>query len=167
MHPVITPHELAALLSGPEPPTVADVRWSLTGPPGRVDYSVGHLPARCSWTLTPIWLDRRALEDATHCRIQRRYRPPCAPQECTRRRLSSPTTRPTVRSRHGCGGCCAGRGTAQSAVLYGGIAAWRAAGLPVTREVPQPRPGTFTVRLGGMPVLDATRAAAGAQRGAA
>jgi hypothetical protein len=44
VHPVITPQELAALLSGPEPPTVVDVRWSLTGPPGRVDYSAGHLP---------------------------------------------------------------------------------------------------------------------------
>jgi thiosulfate/3-mercaptopyruvate sulfurtransferase len=51
------------------------------------------------------------------------------------------------------------------AVLDGGIAAWRAAGLPVTREVPQPRPGTFTVRPGGMPVLDATRAAALARNG--
>ena len=44
MHLVITPRELAAMLTGPEPPTVADVRWSLTGPPGRVDYRAGHLP---------------------------------------------------------------------------------------------------------------------------
>ena len=44
VHPVISPQKLAELLSGLEPPTVADVRWSLTGPPGRVDYNAGHLP---------------------------------------------------------------------------------------------------------------------------
>jgi thiosulfate/3-mercaptopyruvate sulfurtransferase len=49
-HPVITSQELATLLSDPEPPTVADVRWSLTGPPGRVDYSRGHVPGAVSWT---------------------------------------------------------------------------------------------------------------------
>jgi thiosulfate/3-mercaptopyruvate sulfurtransferase len=38
------------------------------------------------------------------------------------------------------------------AVLDGGITAWRAAGLPVTVDVPRPQPGTITVRPGAMPV---------------
>ncbi|MGH3977133.1 MAG: sulfurtransferase, partial [Pseudonocardiaceae bacterium] len=44
MHPVITPRQLAAILTGPKPPIVADVRWSLSGVPGRTDYQTGHLP---------------------------------------------------------------------------------------------------------------------------
>jgi thiosulfate/3-mercaptopyruvate sulfurtransferase len=45
MDPVIAPMELAALMSGPEPPVVVDVRWSLIGPPGRGEYQESHLPA--------------------------------------------------------------------------------------------------------------------------
>jgi thiosulfate/3-mercaptopyruvate sulfurtransferase len=45
-------------------------------------------------------------------------------------------------------------------VLDGGIAAWTAAGLPLTTEVPSPEPGNVVVRPGGMPVLDADAAAA-------
>ncbi|MDQ4104967.1 MAG: sulfurtransferase, partial [Actinomycetota bacterium] len=51
------------------------------------------------------------------------------------------------------------------AVLDGGIAAWRAAGLPVTLDIPQPRKGTITVRPGAMPVLDAAQAATLARNG--
>ena len=40
-------------------------------------------------------------------------------------------------------------------VLDGGIAAWTAAGLPLTTEVPSPEPGNVAVRPGAMPVLDA------------
>ncbi|MBM0240563.1 sulfurtransferase, partial [Micromonospora sp. ATA32] len=35
---------LAAELDHADPPTLLDVRWRLTGPPGRDDYAVGHLP---------------------------------------------------------------------------------------------------------------------------
>jgi len=43
----------------------------------------------------------------------------------------------------------------RAAVLDGGLAAWAAAGLPVTTEVPDPEPGSFTAGPGGgMPVLD-------------
>ncbi|MGH3514139.1 MAG: sulfurtransferase, partial [Pseudonocardiaceae bacterium] len=56
-------------------------------------------------------------------------------------------------------------GHREVAVLDGGIAAWRTAGLPVTVEVSRPQPGTITLRPGAMPVLDAAQAAALARDG--
>ena len=46
-------------------------------------------------------------------------------------------------------------GCADVRVLDGGLAAWRAAGLPTTTEVPQPEPGSFTTGEGVGEVLDA------------
>lgn len=42
--PLIDVPELAGLLTGGRPPTLLDVRWSLTGPPGRTAFATGHLP---------------------------------------------------------------------------------------------------------------------------
>ena len=50
-------------------------------------------------------------------------------------------------------------------VLDGGLAAWRAAGLDVTAEVPTPDPGDVTVSAGSVPVLDADGAARVASEG--
>ncbi|WP_457255832.1 sulfurtransferase [Pedococcus sp. P5_B7] len=50
-------------------------------------------------------------------------------------------------------------GASDVRVLDGGLAAWRAAGGPVTRELPEPGAGTFEAHAGGMPVVDATAAA--------
>ena len=41
---LIRPEELAAVLSAEDPPVLADVRWNLTGPPGRPEYEAGHIP---------------------------------------------------------------------------------------------------------------------------
>lgn len=51
-------------------------------------------------------------------------------------------------------------------LLDGGLAAWQAAGLPVDREVPAPRPGRFEGRSGQMPVRDARQVAEGLASGA-
>jgi len=54
----------------------------------------------------------------------------------------------------------------QVAVLDGGLAAWAAAGLPVTADTPRPVPGDFTASPGdGMPVLDDDAAAVVARSG--
>jgi thiosulfate/3-mercaptopyruvate sulfurtransferase len=45
-------------------------------------------------------------------------------------------------------------------VLDGGLAAWQAAGGPVTTELPEPGAGTVEVHAGGLPLLDAEGAAA-------
>ena len=41
---LVEPAELAALLDGGEPPVLADVRWTLGGPPGRPEFEAAHLP---------------------------------------------------------------------------------------------------------------------------
>jgi thiosulfate/3-mercaptopyruvate sulfurtransferase len=46
---LISPTELAELLAS-EPPIVADVRWSLGGPPGKPDFVASHIPGA-------VWID--------------------------------------------------------------------------------------------------------------
>jgi thiosulfate/3-mercaptopyruvate sulfurtransferase len=50
-------------------------------------------------------------------------------------------------------------------VLDGGLAAWRAAGGPLTSELPAPGAGTFEAHAGGMPVVGAEEAASVAREG--
>jgi len=50
-------------------------------------------------------------------------------------------------------------------VLDGGLAAWKAAGLPLSTEEPAPGNGDFAPRPGALPVLDAVGAAELARRG--
>jgi thiosulfate/3-mercaptopyruvate sulfurtransferase len=165
MKPVITPHELAALQAGPEPPTVVDVRWSLTGPPGRVDYRAGHLPGA-------VFLDVDADLAGPPGPGGRHPLPVSAALQATLRAAGVCVTTPVV-AYDAADGSVAARlwwllrwaGHPAVAVLDGGIAAWRAAGLSVTVEVSRPRAGTFTVRPGGMPVLNAVQAAALARDG--
>src|SRR5829696_769789 len=42
--PLISAADLLAELGDAVPPVVLDVRWSLTGPPGREEYAAGHIP---------------------------------------------------------------------------------------------------------------------------
>ena len=165
MYSVITPRELATLLTGPEPPTVADVRWSLSGPPGRVDYCAGHLPGA-------VFLDVDADLAGPPGRGGRHPLPYPAALRATLRAAGVGTTKPVV-AYDAADGSVAARlwwllrwvGHPAVAVLDGGIAAWRAAGLPVTLDIPQPQKGTITVRPGAMPVLDAAQAATLARNG--
>jgi len=165
MHLVITPRELAAMLTGPEPPTVADVRWSLTGPPGRVDYRAGHLPGA-------VFLDVDTDLAGPPGPGGRHPLPYPVALQASLRAAGVRATAPVV-AYDAADGSVAARlwwllrwaGHPAVAVLDGGIAAWRAAGLPVAMDVPEPRAGTITVRPGGMPVLDAAQAAALARHG--
>lgn len=50
-------------------------------------------------------------------------------------------------------------------VLDGGLAAWQAAGLPVSTEVPDPSPSAFVARPGQLPTLDPAGAARLAREG--
>jgi thiosulfate/3-mercaptopyruvate sulfurtransferase len=165
MRPLITPRELAGMLSAPEPPTVVDLRWALTGPPGRVDYRAGHLPGA-------VFLDvdtELAGPPGPGGRHPLPY--PAALQATLRAAGIGPTT--TVVAYDAADGSVAARlwwllrwaGHRAVAVLDGGISAWRVAGLPVSSEVPQPQAGTITVWPGGMPVLDARQAATLARDG--
>lgn len=165
MGPLITPVQLAALMSGPEQPIVVDVRWSLTGPPGRGDYQKGHLPGA-------VFLDVDTdLAGPAGSGGRHPLPEPAALQASLRAAGIHPWSR--VVAYDAADGSVAARlwwllrwsGHGAVAVLDGGIAAWRAAGLPVTSQVPHPTPGTITVRPGRMPVLDAEQAAALARKG--
>ncbi|PZS37249.1 MAG: sulfurtransferase [Pseudonocardiales bacterium] len=164
MQSVITPRELAALLTGPEPPAVADVRWSLTGP-GRADYQAGHPPGA-------VFLDMDSDLAGPPSRNGRHPLPEPEKLQATLRALGVSATTPVV-AYDAADSSVAARlwwllrwvGHRTVAVLDGGIAAWRAAGLPVTVDVSRPQLGTITVRPGAMPVLDASQAAALARDG--
>ncbi len=47
---LISAAELAALLGSAQQPVVADVRWTLGGPPGKPEYEAGHIPGA-------VWVD--------------------------------------------------------------------------------------------------------------
>lgn len=165
MHPVIAPLDLAEQLRAPEPPTLLDVRWALTGPPGRLDYQAGHLPGA-------VFLDMDSELSGPPGPAGRHPLPDPAVLQRTLRAAGVRPTAPVI-AYDAADGSVAARlwwllrwaSHPAVAVLDGGFAAWCAAGLPVTTEPPVPQPGTFTVRPGGMPVLDAERAAELARTG--
>ncbi|MFI6759617.1 sulfurtransferase [Micromonospora sp. NPDC050417] len=153
---------LAVELAGAETavPTVVDVRWRLSGQPGRVDYDAGHLPGA-------VFADL----DAELCGVPGADgRHPLPDPENLQRALRAAGVRaghPVVVYDGGDGPAAARAwwtlrwaGHHAVRVLDGGYPAWVAAGQPVTEEVPTPVPGDVTVRPGGLPVLAAGDAAA-------
>ncbi|MET8761701.1 sulfurtransferase [Lentzea sp. NPDC004782] len=165
MHPLITPEDLSDALSARPATVVLDVRWRLGGPPGRQDYEVSHVPG------------------ATYLDLDTELSAP--PGVGGRHPLPDPELLQQVLRRAGVreggqvvaydagDGSVAARvwwllrwaGYSEVAVLDGGFAAWEAAGLPVTAEVPAPVAGDVVVRPGQMPVLDADGAAELAREG--
>ncbi|WP_433537649.1 sulfurtransferase [Micromonospora sp. CA-249363] len=151
---------LAAELDHADPPTLLDVRWRLTGPPGHDDYLAGHLPGA-------VFVD---LDTAL-----------CGPPGVGGRHplpdpgaLQGALRAAGVRAGHpvvvydGGDGLAAARawwtlrwaGHRQVRLLHGGFPAWVAAGQPVSTEAPTPGPGDVEVHPGALPVLDAGQAAA-------
>ncbi|MFN2478775.1 MAG: sulfurtransferase [Pseudonocardiaceae bacterium] len=165
MHQMITPHELAVLLTGPDAPAVVDVRWSLTGPPGRDGYQAGHLPGA-------VFLDVDSDLAGPPGADGRHPLPEPTALQTTLRAAGVSAATPVVAYDAGDSSVAARLwwlvrwvGHRSVAVPNGGITSWRAAGLPVTVEVSRPQPGTITARPGAMPVLDAAQAAALARDG--
>jgi thiosulfate/3-mercaptopyruvate sulfurtransferase len=139
-------------------PTLLDVRWSLTGPPGADEYAKGHLPGA-------VYVDL----DADLCGPPgpegRHPLPDPARLQTVLRAAGVRTGQPVVAYDGGDGQAAARTwwtlrwaGHDQVRVLDGGYAAWVAAGQPVTTDPPTPPPGDFTVMPGSMPVLDAAAA---------
>ena len=150
---------LAAELSSATPPVVIDVRWSLTGPPGRLAYDAGHLPGAVFADLDDDLCGRRG-EGGRH------PLPSAVDFESLMRRLgvsgsssvvvydaadSVPASRAWWQLRY--------FGHSGVRVLDGGHAAWVRAGLPVTTDVPAVSAGSFVARPGGLPLLTADDAA--------
>ncbi|MFD4640356.1 sulfurtransferase [Lentzea sp. NPDC058436] len=174
MHPLITPEALADALGTRSATVVLDVRWRLGGPPGRQDYEVSHVPGA-------VYVDLDTELSAPPGVGGRHPLPDPERLQAVLRRAGVREGGRVVAYDAGDGSVAARVwwllrwvGFGEVAVLDGGFAAWEAAGLPVTADVPAApaggadggvAAGDVVVRPGQMPVLDADGAAALAQDG--
>lgn len=156
--PLVSCAELAASSAGPNPPVVLDVRWRLGGPSGREEYDRGHLP-------DAVYVDLDAELAGLPGAAGRHPLPDPEALQHTLRSAGVREDRPVVVCDADNGSIAARAwwllrwaGHGQVCVLDGGFAAWAAEGRPVSTVASVPAPGGFTVRPGGMPVLDAVGA---------
>jgi thiosulfate/3-mercaptopyruvate sulfurtransferase len=157
---------LAEALAASPPPVLLDVRWRLGGPPGRERFREGHLPGAQFVDLDrdlagpPGAGGRHPLPDA-------------AAFEAAIRGAGVSDGRPVVVYDENDSTAAARAwwllryfGHPQVQVLDGGYQAWLAADQPIeSGPAPAPAPGTFTVRPGHLPLLDADGAARMAREG--
>lgn len=162
---LVTAGDLAAAAGGDDPPTVLDVRWTLTGPPAAELYLAGHVPGA-------VFVD-----------LERELAAPAGP--AGRHPLPEPAVLQDAMRRWGlradsavvvydaADSTSAARawwvlrwaGLAQVRVLDGGFAAWVAGGHLVRVGREAVAAGDAVVRPGGMPTLDASEAARVAEHG--
>jgi thiosulfate/3-mercaptopyruvate sulfurtransferase len=162
---LVGPEELRGELHGDRPPVVLDVRWQLGGPPAAELYTAGHLPAALF-----VDLDRDLAGPPG-----RGGRHPLPDPEQLQERLRGWGIRSdsAVVAYDAADGTSAARawwtlrwaGLSDVRLLDGGLAAWTAAGYPVSTDEPRPAPGDVVVRPGAMPTLDAHAAAEVARHG--
>jgi len=152
---LITADALAAQLAGPRPPVVLDIRWHLERQDGWDEYVAGHI------------------RGAVYVRLDSELSDPWHPP--TRGRHPLPAQEDLENAARGWGidddsrvvvyddnsGLAAARawwllryaGFAEVRLLDGGLAAWRAAGLPLDGGVVAPERGAVRLRFGALPVL--------------
>jgi thiosulfate/3-mercaptopyruvate sulfurtransferase len=158
--------ELAADVASATPPVLLDVRWALGGPPGLDEYRRGHIAGARF-----VDLDRDLAAEPGGGR-GRHPLPSASVFEAAMRRCGVTTDSAVVVYDAG-GALSAARawwllryfGHPAVSVLDGGVAAWTAAGLPLTSAEPPIAPGDFTALPGGMEVIDAAGAATIARDG--
>ncbi len=156
MSALITVDELFARLGEV---VLVDVRWSLAGPPGRDQYASGHLPGAHFVDLDaelagpPGPRGRHPMPSVSS--LQAVLRRCGVDDESTVVVHDASTSQAAARAWW----LLRWAGVTDVRVLDGGVAAWVAAGLPLTREVPRPREGAAEAHPGRLPVLDADAAA--------
>ncbi|MDR7273475.1 sulfurtransferase [Catenuloplanes atrovinosus] len=150
---------LAALLRSGAAPTLLDVRWRLAGPPGHDDYLAGHAPGA-------VFVDLDTSLCGPPGEQGRHPLPAPAALQDVLRAAGVSGSRPVVVYDDGDQWAAARTwwtlrwaGHPDVRVLDGGFRAWRSGGFEVTSEEPAVDAGDFTVRPGGLPVLDAAGAA--------
>jgi thiosulfate/3-mercaptopyruvate sulfurtransferase len=143
---LISSAELAELLDSAQPPVLADVRWTLGGPPGRPEFEARHVPGA-------VWVDLEADLSGSAGTGGRHPLPPVEVFQQAMRRIGV-RQESLVVAYDAATSQAASRlwwlltdaGHHQVRVLDGGLAAWVAAGLP-TASGPgsPPPPGDFVV----------------------
>lgn len=162
MTALISARDLADELGGPRSPILLDVRWQLGGPHGRLAYEAGHIPGA-------VFVDLDAELAAPPGARGRHPLPDPEVFGAAMRRAGVSAGTPVVAYDGGQGWAAARAwwllrwaGHPDVRVLDGCLAAWTG---PLSSEVPEPAPGDFTPRPGGLPVLDAAGAAELARTG--
>ena len=164
---LVTPAELVELLAEPTPPHVLDVRCTLAVPDGRPDYRAGHVPGA-------HYVDLHAELSRFGAPTDGRHPLPSVGdlQDSARRWGLRDGDRVVLYDDSGLLAAARGwwlltyAGVGDVRLLDGGLAAWRAADLPLaTGEEPAPERGDVTLRYGSLPVLDLDAAAAYPERG--
>lgn len=179
MADLITARALARRLEAPDAPVVLDVRWRLTGPPGRGDHVARRIPGAA---FVDLDTELAAPAGAGAPRGRHPLPEPDQLQEALRRAgvhdsshvVAYDDADGSVAARAWWLLRWAGFAADRVALLDGGFAAWLEEGLPLAgedvpagRRAPERRrgPGTVVVRPGGMPVLDVDSAASLARTG--
>ena len=149
---LISPGELAELLASGQPPIIADVRWTLGGPPGKPDFDASHIPGA-------VWVDLETQLAGPPGVGGRHPLPTVAIFEQAMRDIGVSQDSLVVAYDAATSQAAArlwwlltDAGHSDVRVLNGGLAAWRAAGLP-TASGPgtQPPRGDFVAHPGHRP----------------
>ena len=144
---LISPAELAELLAAALPSVVADVRWTVGGPPGKPEFEAGHIPGA-------VWVDLET-QLARPPGVGGRHPLPMVDS------LVIAYDAATSQAASRLWWLLTDAGHRDVRVLDGGLAAWRAAGLPtVSGQAKPPQRGNFVAHLGQRPQLDAAEISA-------
>lgn len=158
---LISPAELAELLDSVQPPVVADVRWTVNGPPGKPDFVASHIPGA-------VWVDLETQLTGPPGVGGRHPLPVVAVFEQAMRDIGVRQDSLVVAYDAATSQAAArlwwlltDAGHRYVRVLNGGLAAWRAAGLPTVSGPGDPPPrGDFIARPGQRPQLNAAEISA-------
>lgn len=158
---LISAAQLAELLDSAQPPVVADVRWTVSGPPGKSDFEASHIPGA-------IWVDLETQLAGPPGVGGRHPLPPVAVFQQAMRDIGvrqdslvvvydAATSQAAARLWW----LLTDAGHRQVRVLNGGLAAWKAAGLPtLSGPGTPPAKGDFVARAGQRLQLNAAEIAA-------
>ncbi|MFF4580629.1 sulfurtransferase [Streptomyces sp. NPDC001389] len=165
MTAILSASALMDELAAPRPPVLLDVRWQLGGPNQRPAYEAGHLPGAVY-----VDLDRELAGPPGSG--GRHPLPDPEAFGAVMRRAGVRADEPVVVYDGGQGWAAARAwwllrwtGHPNVRVLDGGLAAWTAAGGPVTADAPTPAEGDFKPNPGLFGLLEADDAAALARTG--
>lgn len=166
MNPLMDVQDLEARLAAGQRTVLLDVRWALGDPHGHDHYLAGHLPGAVFVDLATELSDPSVPDRGRHPLPS-----PAQFQESARR--WGVRNGDAVVAYDDSANMAAARvwwmlrdaGLAEVYLLDGGLAAWRAAGLPVEPGAVHPVPGDVTLGSGQMPAADASAAAGWARSG--